>query len=123
MMNPPIFAICSADDGVRAYLESAGIVRLWSFGEAPQDAQLPYAVWQVITGAPENYLANLPDADSYTLQVDVYAKDGVSAQGAAKALRDAIEPHAYITRWGGQQIEHGTNLKRVSFDVDWIVQR
>ena len=121
-MDPPIFMVCAADDAVKAALGD-NPVRLFPFGDAPQDAVLPYAVWQVITGAPENFLANRPDADSYTLQVDVYADGGASAISAAKALRDAIEPHAYIARWGGRQIEYGTNLKRVSFDVDWIVQR
>lgn len=48
------------------------------------------------------YLGTLPDYDSFSLQVDVYADTVSSVTAVAKALRDAIEPHAYITRWSDQ---------------------
>ena len=41
----------------------------------------------------------------------------------AAALRDAIEPHAHITRWGGSSRDEKTKRYRYSFDVDWHVQR
>ena len=41
----------------------------------------------------------------------------------ALALRDAIEPVAYITAWLGESIDPDTKNNRFSFQVDWIVLR
>lgn len=121
-MFPPIFQVCAADPAVTALL-GAVPTRLYPFGEAPQGVSYPYAVWQTFGGAPENYLGNRPDLDNFALQVDVYADTGASARSVAAALRDAIEPHAYITRWGGESVDQETKRYRISFDVDWYVAR
>ncbi|GAA3721134.1 DUF3168 domain-containing protein [Oceanisphaera sediminis] len=121
-MVPPIFNVCAADPAVTALL-GTGPVRLFPFGEAPQGTVYPYATWQVITGSPENYLAGRPDADGYTLQVDVYAGTGSDARAVTRSLRDAIEPHAYITRWGGEERDTETKAYCRSFDIDWIILR
>jgi len=39
------------------------------------------------------------------------------------ALRDAIEPHAHIVRWGDQDTDTGTGNKHTNFDLSWYVQR
>ncbi len=121
-MYPPIFQVCAADAGVKAAL-GASPVRFYPFGEAPQNAPKPYAVWQTFGGSPENYLGQRPDIDSFRLQVDVYAVDAAAARNAARALRDAIEPLAHITRWGGESRDPDTASYRVTFDVDWWTPR
>jgi hypothetical protein len=121
-MNPPIFQVCAADLAVTALL-GTGPTRLFPFGEAPRGVTLPYATWQTIGGLPENYLAGAPDLDSFSLQIDIYASTATEARNAAKALRDAIEPVAYVTRWGGESRDPQTRHYRYSFDVDWHVQR
>lgn len=125
-MYPPIFATCKAVAGVTAVLGSSP-TRLWPFDEAPQSADplygLPYAAWQTVGGDPENYLDKAPDIDAFTLQVDVYGKTADSARDAAKALRDAIEPHAHIVAWLGESREQDTRLYRYTFQVDWFVPR
>lgn len=121
-MYPPIFATCAASAAVKAAL-GTNPVRLYPFGEAPQDVALPYAVWQTIGGAPENYLGETPDIDSFSLQVDVYGETPTSTRAAAEALRDAIEPVAHITAWRGESTDSGTKRKRFSFDVEWHVNR
>lgn len=121
-MYPPIFAICAAAPAVTALLGTAP-TRLYPFGDAPQGVAYPYAVWQTVGGSPENYLGDRPDIDSFTLQVDVYADTGSSSRAVAVALRDAIEPHAYITHWGGESKDPDTGRYRFSFDVDWHVSR
>lgn len=121
-MMPPIFPTAAASAAVRAVLGTAP-VRFFPFGAAPQDVALPYAVWQTVGGAPENYLGNLPDADVCTVQVDVYAADPDSAAAATLALRDAIEPHAHITLWLGGKRDDATGRWRSTFRLDWIVQR
>jgi len=121
-MNAPIFKVCAASQAVTALI-GVNPVRLYPFGLQDDDVVYPYAVWQNISGSPENYLDRRPDADSYTLQLDIYADSITSATGVAEALRDAIEPHAYITRWGTQSRDATTKRYRYSFDVEWIVLR
>ena len=125
-MFAPIFQIVAASSAVTDLLGTAP-VRFWPFGDAPEPTEsgyaLPYAAWQTVNGTPENYLGNAPDLDSYTLQVDVYAATGSSARAAAKALRDAIEPHAHIVAWRGESREAETKMYRYSFDVEWHAHR
>ena len=122
-MTPPIFQLCSQAAAVTALLGNGAALRLYSFGEAPQDVAKPYAVWQLVNGDPENYLAGRPDADNLTVQVDVYGTTGTSVRQVRDAIRDAIELSAYITRWGGEARDPSTKNYRISFDVDWIVLR
>ena len=121
-MYPPIFAAIVAHAPATALLGTLP-TRLYAFGEAPEDTARPYVTWQVITGSPENYLARRPDIDGYTLQVDVWADGGQIARDVAAAVRDAIEPHAYIVRWGGESRDPDTRAYRLSFDVSWFVHR
>lgn len=121
-MFPPIFQVVAADSGVTAVLGSAP-VRFYPFGEAPEGVTYPYAVWQLVSGSPENYLAGRPDIDGFSLQIDVYAKSGSDARAVGRALRDAIELSAYITRWSGESRDEDTKTYRLSFDVDWLTPR
>lgn len=121
-MYAPIFSACAASSSVTDLLGTSP-VRLYQFGLAPQKVTYPYAVWQTVSGSPENFLAGRPDADSYTLQVDVYADTASSARAVAKAIRDAIELHAHVVGWRGESIGPETKKYRFGFDVDWIVQR
>lgn len=118
----PIFTVCNASAPVAALLGSAPM-RLYPFAEAEQDTERPYAVWQIISGNPENYITGRPDMDRFGLQVDVYADSAADARAVTKALRDAIEPHAHITAWRGESREADTRLYRVSFDLDWFTPR
>ena len=95
-MYPPIFEVCKADNNVLSNL--GNLPRIYPFGEAT-DPALPYVVWQSVGGAPENYVNNVPDIDSWSLQIDVYGSTAAEARDAAKAIRDAIEPHCYIVSW------------------------
>lgn len=121
-MFAPIFQVCAINAGVQSAL-GTNPVRLYPFGEAPQGISKPYAVWQVIGGEPGNYINQIPDTDFHSLQVDVYAPTVTGGRDAAQALRDAIEPVAHITRWGGESRDPETKNYRFSFDVDWITHR
>lgn len=125
-MYPPIFATVNVP-AVQALLKTGnGPLRFYMFGMAPQDVAYPYAVWQMVSGSPENYLNQVPDIDSFTPQVDVYASpsQGPSvARQVAESLRNAIEPHAHVTSWRGERQEPDTKNWRVGFDVDWFVTR
>lgn len=121
-MIPPIFAVCAADAAVQSAL-GTNPVRLYQFGFAPQKVAAPYAVWQLVGGVPGNYITGLPDHDQLAVQVDVYGITSTEVRTATLALRDAIEPHAHIVAWRGEDREAETMLFRVSFDLDWIVTR
>lgn len=128
-MNPPFFQIVNVP-GVQAFF-GTNPLRVWPFGEAPEKETRPYAVWQTVGGAPEAYLGQVPDSDDWLVQVDVYAEaeDGRQADAidtvsnGAKALRDALEPVAYITAWRGCTREIGTRFYRYSFDVAFVTPR
>lgn len=122
-MNPaPIFSVCADDAGVTALL-GVSPTRLYPFGEAPEGVEKPYAVWQLVTGSPDNYLAGRPDIDGYTLQVDVYGVTASSARAVTAAISTAIELKANVARWGGESKDTETKLYRSSFDIDWLVPR
>ena len=121
-MYPPIFSTCAADAAVQTYL-GASPTRLYPFGKAPQGSTKAYAVWQVVSGAPENALNEVPDIDGWTLQVDVYASTADAVRDAAEALRDAIEPVAHVVSWRGESRDPDTKNYRFSFDVDWMEHR
>lgn len=121
-MYPPIFSVCAANAGVQTSL-GVSPTRLYPSGEAPSGVALPYAVWQMVTGIPQNYLGKAPDIDSFTVQIDVFAATATEARNAAEALRDAIEPNAHITAWRGESRDAETRNYRYSFDLDWFVPR
>lgn len=121
-MYPPIFNTVAADSDVQTNI-GASPCRFYAFGEAPADVTKPYAVWQFVSGLPENYINQVPDIDQMSIQVDIYADTSVAARDAAQALRDAIEPSAHIVSWRGEERDPDTRNHRVSFDVDWIVSR
>lgn len=115
---PPLFAVCAADAGVTALLGSSP-VRLFPFGDAPENVAKPYAVYQVLNGVPENYIGDPPDIDEWNIQIDIYAQNVTSAEDVLKALRRALESHCHVTRLGGTDTESSTQLKTTSFDVSW----
>lgn len=122
-MIAPIFPVCAASHEVTALLGSSP-VRIYPFGLQDDNIVYPYAVWQNISGGgPENYLNQRPDADTFSLQVDIYADSPDEAMAVARAMRDAIEVKANIMRYGEQGRDPDTLKYRYSFDVDWIVNR
>ena len=122
-MTPPIFDICSSDTSVQALLGNGPTLRLYPFGEALQKDRLPYAVWAVEGGMPENYLGQRPDADGVSLFIDVFGATAESAREVRDAIVAAIEADAHVVSWDGERREPGTKSYRISFAVDWIVHR
>lgn len=119
-MLAPIVAVCKADPVVTALLGDSPL-RLFAHGEAEQNVAKPYAVWQVVSGSPINYLNGQPDTDRYGLQIDVYATTAISADAVVTAMRKAIGKHAYITGFGVDTRDPETKNYRKGFDVAWLV--
>lgn len=121
-MYPPIFVTVKDDATVQASFGSSPC-RVYPFGKVEENTTLPYAAWRTISGLPENYLGTLPDIDSWSIQIDVYASTATAARDGAEALRDAIEGSAHIVAWRGESQDPQTKNYRYSFDVDWFVNR
>lgn len=124
-MYPPIYPAVAASPACVALLKSGnGPVRFYQFGFNEDQPQVyPYAVWQRVGGLPESYLGQTPDIDSFTVQVDVYAKSADQARTVAAALRDAIEPVAHITAWLGESRDPDTKSFRFTFQCDFWTPR
>jgi hypothetical protein len=120
-MYPPVYATLSADAGVLA--EFGASPRVYPAGDVPVPVTKPYAVHQTIGGSPENYLGQVPDADSYLVQMDVYGDTVASVTDGAEAIRDALEAVAYVISWRGITREVDTRLYRMSFDVEFQTPR
>lgn len=120
-MTVPVYPLCASSAAVRALIGNEP--RIYPFGGTDDDIIYPYAVWRNIGGVPENYLATRPDADHFSIQIDVYADTEKEAEQVAKAIRNALELKCYITRWGDQDRDTETKRYRYSFDADWIINR
>jgi hypothetical protein len=121
-VNAPIFALVAAAPAATALLGTSP-VRFFLFGEAPQTVTKPYAVWQTVYGSPENKLDGAPDNDRWGVQVDVYADSASGARAVAEAIRDAVEPEAYVVSWNGEFREPDTRLYRYSFTTEFLTPR
>ncbi len=122
-MYPPIHTIVAADTSVQSLLSNGSLLRFYPFGEARQQDVYPYAVWQIVSGQPENYLGQRPDVDSFSTQVDVYGKTWRSAREVGDALQAALEGDAYVSSYLGEMRDPETKSYRVSFTVDWVTPR
>lgn len=118
----PLFQRCSQDPLVTQHLGTAP-TRLYPFGEAPDNVELPYAVYQTVSGNSYSYLAQRPDTDRIRLQIDVYAATVAAAEQTRAALLHAIEPEAALMAYNGDGTDETTGHRRTSFDIEWIVPR
>ena len=126
-LYPPIFPLINASPAVKAIIGS-NPVRFYQFGQnGDQPPQYPYAVWQRTSGAPENYLSQRPDMDSFSIQIDAYSDSTTNGativRNLAGAIRDAIEGDCHITSWLGESRDPDTKAYRFTFLCDWWVPR
>ncbi|WP_444959710.1 DUF3168 domain-containing protein [Microbulbifer sp. VVAC002] len=123
MLDLPVFRLALASSDVTNLLGSGGDCRVYPFGEAPKNVAHPYAVYQLIGGQPQNYLAGSPDADSAQVQIDVYGSSPSAVRAAVKALAQAVESGGYITRWGARSRDPKTRNYRIGFDAEFLIKR
>lgn len=123
-MYPPIFPVIKSSSACRALLQNGlGELRFYQFGLAPQNVQKPYAVWSRVFGQPYNHMNEVPNTDSFTLQIDIYSDSAETSRSVAVAIRDAIEPVSYITNWLQESRDPDTKNFRFGLQADWIVER
>ena len=124
-MAPDVYATLAADSSCAMLLsDTDGRLRVFPFGEAPQQWARPLAVWQIVGGAPDNTLDCVPDTDEFQIQFDVYGPTSDACRSAAAAIRDAIEAASQLViSYNGTSRDPATRAYRYSFDVDWRIYR
>lgn len=122
MIMPPIFLAASLSQEVTDLIGSDPM-RLFMFGVAPQSENRPYAVWQIISGNPQNYLNQRPDSEGVTIQIDSYAQTASLSADILSSIERAIELNCHVTAYRGTSFESDTKLYRTAMDVHWISLR
>lgn len=120
-MLPPIYQHLKAAPAVTALLGANP--KVYRHGLAPQGTAAPYVVWMVISGDPQNNLSDAPGMDRLTLQVDCYATTDGGVETLARAVRDALEPHAHMTGLPVDERETDTGLYRMALQFDYFLSR
>lgn len=121
-MYAPVFEICAGYAPLQAILGS-NPMRLWAFGEAPENETRPYATFQHTYGAPDNHVNERPKVDRFGIQIDTFGKSVSEARNIAEGIRDAIESDAYVVSWNGEFWDVPTGLYRYSFSVEFLTSR
>jgi len=118
-MIPPVVAIAKQSPVLVALIGNDPF-RFFAFGDAGENPQYPYATYQNIAGAPENYLGDRPDADDWILQINCWAKSEAQVIAVAKAMSESLELNAHITGWGNSERDPVTRNYRFTFTVEII---
>lgn len=126
MLLPPVFSVLKSSANVKAFV-GTNPPRIYKHGEAPQlvdgEKKLPYVTWFVATAAPENQLSGTPSTDRMTIQVNCWHDTSAGIDLLAQAVRDAIEPVAYMTGMPIDQREPETRLYWIALQFDWYNDR
>lgn len=123
MPSTPLYRVLREAPAVTALLGNHPNLRVYAFGMAPADVARPYVIWQLTTGFPNNNLSSSPENDLNSIQIDIYATTDTSAESVKNAVRDALEPLVHISSWDGEGREKPTSDYRITFSVDWFVNR
>lgn len=93
-MYPPVFAILSAATLVQLYCGN----RIYPHSSAPDRVGTPYITWFTAGGAAENQLDGVPLIDAYVVTLRVWCDPDAGADPflIGEAVRDALEPHAFM---------------------------
>lgn len=125
-MLPLLFPIISASSSVKALIGS-NPVRFYRHGNAPQGVVAPYATWFLVTGQPENTLGELPRVDRHEVQVDCWSENtgtgSTQIETLATAIRDAIEPYAYMTAITADGLDPETGRYRIGMQFTFWTDR
>lgn len=123
MNTPPIFKLCNNSKAVKKLLKAGGILRVFEFGQAPQNVAKPYAVWQEVAGSHDPSLNVRPCNESHLVQVDCYAETASGAKAVRNAIEYALEPYALTVSYRGNNKEAETNLFRSTVDFEILTTR
>lgn len=118
-MLPPVYKVLAASNDVRAIVGT----KIYRHGRAPQDVEDPRITWFAITVAPDNNLSDPPTIDKFPLQIDCWHQTDAGVEKLAKAVRDAIEPHAHMISLPVDSRDDDSKLYRMTLQFDWWKSR
>lgn len=88
---------------------------------APVGAEVPYIVWQELSGLSYNHLDTEPaNFDDVKFQVMVYDTYVGRAYQVRDVVRKALEGHCYILNPRLSDFDPTTKQSRRGFDANWI---
>lgn len=118
-MFPPVYEVLTGAAPVAAIIGT----KVGGHGQIEQTIEPPYATWQIIVGAPDNTLGDLPDIDSVQVQVNCIHTTEAGIRALARAVLAAIEPHAHVTGIPVDQRDPETRRYWVAIQADWWLPR
>lgn len=121
-MNPNLFPLLNASPTVKSLL-GENPLRVYPYGKAPDEVLKPYAVYSVYNANPENYLDCTPDIDNKGTQISIYAETSSDLESCYNAVRDVLEPHAYMSSFSTPDIDADTDLFSCRMEFDFWDER
>ena len=121
-MIPVLFTILNSSSSVKALLGSDPL-RVFPWGEAPPAVTRPYATYAVFSGNPQNTLGDVPEVDIDGTQINVWGDTGTSTDAAARAIRDALEPHAHMISYESASRDKETGRYNSLMSFDFFTER
>jgi hypothetical protein len=118
-MMPPVYELLR---------DSAAVVtivgdRIGAHGDIQQPATRPYITWQVVSGAAESGIDDLPDIDFVQVQVNCWHQTDAGVRALVQAVREALEPYARVASYPVDQREVETRLYWIAIQFDWWLHR
>lgn len=116
-MTSKVFPILNADSAVKALLGSKPL-RVYPWGQAPQNVQHPYATYGVFSAQPENTMDTEPQIDNQGTQIDIWAHTAKSCDECFVAIRNALESSGHMINFQMSVRDNETQLftSRMEFD-------
>lgn len=124
-MNPPVFALLTADATVLALLSATGspsTAPVFDSGYAPEGVST-YVVWAIVSGVPENYVGDRPDLDAVRVQIDTWAPTRPACLALAQAVQFALETESHQVSLNLDERDELTRLHRLSMDFEFWLSR
>jgi len=123
-MIPPLVALMENTTSVTDVLGSDPTRFFLSRYPQALPVTYPYAVYQTVSGAPNNMLSEAPEMDNVRVQIDIYSDLLLTARTAFNAVRDAVETVSYIVVYTiAGQFDPATDTYRYSFDISYWLPR
>lgn len=110
-MIAPIDSILRGASAVRSIVGT----RIYR-SQAPDQAQVPYVVWSIVSALPENNLSQAPELDEAVIQVDGYADTQQVSRALCEAMQAALEANYHVIFGPSESREDDTKLWR------WLLQ-
>ena len=94
-MLPPVFTLLTASSAVTDIV-GTNPSRIFPNGIVPQAETYPAISWIVVSGQPENMLADRTNVDNLRVQLDCWATSFGVVDALYEAVRSALEGAAYL---------------------------